>query len=317
MDSCPQGQFVPYLHVGSWSFIVGVQHVTGLKRYVQRRIRDIHTVAWWREHRLMIAPWVIIFLIVLVSVAIYFSNTAFRAEIDHAFVLVKTGDQALIRDYILGYGMWAPVVSVALLIAQAIIVGIPASIVMFANGVAFGTSGGAAINILGRIAGAAITFGIARMLGKGAVESLVGKITHATKFEEWMQRRGGLAVFATRAVPGMPSDMLSYVAGLTKVSWRTYIVATLLGFLPQSIIFAWFGSEATEWFWLIMMSGTILTGVLAVTTLIIQWIRRHTNRRMDAPEVTSTAYVVTEIRRNTRHHPVTQRSHIQASRYQR
>src|SRR5690606_40325262 len=65
----------------------------------------------------------------------------------------------------------------------------------------FGTSNGAVVNILGRMVGAAITFGIARMLGKGAVEMLVGKLTQTRKFERWMHRRGGWAVFATRAIP--------------------------------------------------------------------------------------------------------------------
>jgi len=242
-------------------------------------LRAIRTVHWWREHWLMVAPWVLILLAVMASAVAYFIHEPFRAEIDHALATVRSGDQDSIRDYILGYGAWAPAVSVVLLVAQAVIVGIPASLVMFANGVAFGTSSGAVVNILGRMAGAAITFGIARMLGKGAVEMLVGKLTHTRKFERWMRRRGGWAVFATRAVPGMPSDMLSYVAGCTNVSWRTYLIATLFGFLPQSIVFAWFGSEATEWFWLIMMSGTILTGVLAVTTLAVQWIRRASNRQ--------------------------------------
>ena len=232
----------------------------------------------------MLAPWAVILMVILASAATYLLHTGFRAEIDHALAVVKTGDQAQIRDYLLGYGSWAPVVSVLLMIAQALVVGIPASLVMFANGVAFGTSNGAVINIIGRMAGAAIAFGVARWLGKGAVEKLVGKVTHADRFEKWMQRRGGWAVFATRAIPGMPSDMLSYVAGFTNVSWRTYCIATLLGFLPQSIVFAWFGAEATGWFWVIMMSGSILTGVLAVTTLLVQWYRR-TIRRQPATAV--------------------------------
>ncbi len=253
--------------------------MTGLQRNLQQRLRAIRTVHWWRDHWLMIAPWVLILLAIAATIVTYQTHDSFRAEIDHALAIVKSGNQELIREYILGYGAWAPVVSVVLLVAQAVIVGIPASLVMFANGVAFGTSNGAVVNILGRMVGAAITFGIARMLGKGAVEMLVGKLTQTRKFERWMHRRGGWAVFATRAIPGMPSDMLSYVAGFTNVSWRTYLIATLFGFLPQSIVFAWFGSEATEWFWLIMMSGTILTCVLAVTTLAVQWIRRMTQRQ--------------------------------------
>lgn len=290
--------------------------MTGPKQYLHS-LRNLRTMSWWHEHRLMIAPWAGILLAVLASIATYYLNDAFRTEIDHAFAVVKTGDQAQIRDYIMGYGAWAPVASVVLLVAQAVIVGIPASFVMFANGVAFGTSNGAMVNIAGRILGAAITFGIARMLGKGAVERLVGKLTHASKFEEWMQRRGGWAVFATRVIPGMPSDMLSYVAGLTNVSWRTYLVATLFGFLPQSIVFAWFGAEATEWFWLIMMSGTILTCVLGAATIIVQWVRRRTNRRVAAPGAAGAAYVLPEIHRNGHQLPVTQAAQVHATEYQR
>ncbi len=263
--------------------ITGADILTGLQRILPQFFRDIRTVAWWRDHKVMVAPWVAILLVILAGVAVYFTHGGFRAEIDHAYGLVRSGDQELIRGYIMGYGPWAPAVSILLLIAQAVIVGIPASIVMFANGVAFGTSNGAVVNIIGRMAGGAIAFGIARMLGKGAVEKLVGRITHANTFETWMQRRGGLAVFATRAIPGMPSDMLSYVAGFTNVSWRTYLVATLFGFLPQSIVFAWFGAEATSWFWVVMMSGTILTGVLSVTVIIVQWIRRRMRRNAPTP----------------------------------
>jgi uncharacterized membrane protein YdjX (TVP38/TMEM64 family) len=284
--------------------------VTGLKRSLSHFFRDIRTAAWWHAHRFMILPWLGILVLILSTVAIYQVHDGFRAEIDHAVALVKSGDQEALRDYLLGYGAWAPVVSVIIMIAQAVIVGIPASIVMFANGVAFGTGDGAVINIIGRMAGAIISFGIARSLGKGAVENLVGKLTHTKKFETWMEQRGGLAVFATRVIPGMPSDMLSYVAGFTKVSWRTYFIATLLGFLPQSIVFAWFGAEATGWFWVVMMSGSILTGVLAVTAFIVQWVRRRKSRRVQPVASPVTGYTLPAISSNAARQPAPQRAHV-------
>lgn len=227
----------------------------------------------------MIAPWVVILVAALISTAVYLFHSGFQAEIDHAFTVVMTGDQELIREYLLEFGAWAPVVSIGLMVAQVIVVGIPATIVLFANGVAFGTSGGAAINIVGRMLGAIVAFGIARMLGKGAVEKLMGKISHTQKFEAWMERWGGWAVFATRAIPGMPSDILSYVAGFTKVSWKTYTVATFFGFLPQSIMYAWVGSQATEWFWAMMLIGTVVSSVLAASAIVYGWIRRTMRRR--------------------------------------
>lgn len=77
----------------------------------------------------------------------------------------------------------------------------------------------------------------------------------------------------------MPSDILSYVAGFSKVSWRTYLIATLLGFLPQSIVYAWFGSEATDWFWAVMLGGTIVSGIIAASVFMTQWIRRSIQRK--------------------------------------
>lgn len=248
--------------------------MTRLTHELKQRIREIQTIAWWRQHRLMLAPWALILLATAGAVALYLSHGTFQDEIDHALATVMTGDQAQIRDYLLGYGAWAPVVSILLMIGQVVVVGIPATIVLFANGVAFGIGGGAVINIIGRVAGAALAFGIARMLGKGAVEKLVGKITHTGTFEAWMARWGGWAIFATRAIPGMPSDLFSYAAGLTTVSWRTYLVATFFGFLPQSIVYAWVGSEATEWFWAMMLFGSAVSAVIAATGIVVQWIRR-------------------------------------------
>lgn len=253
--------------------------MTGPKHHLAQRIRDIGTAAWWRAHALMIAPWVAIIIAGAVAYAVYAANAGFQAEIDHAFSVVMTGDQMLIREYLVGFGAWAPVVSIGLMVAQVIVVGIPATIVLFANGVAFGISGGAAVNIAGRMLGAIVAFGIARMLGKGAVEKLTGKISHTQKFEAWMERWGGWAVFATRAIPGMPSDILSYVAGFTKVSWRTYTVATFFGFLPQSILYAWVGSEATGWFWAMMLIGTVVSSVLAASAMVYGWVRRSMRRR--------------------------------------
>ena len=95
-----------------------------------------------------------------------------------------------------------------------------------------------------------------------------------------MERWGGWAVFATRAIPGMPSDILSYVAGFTKVSWKTYTIATFFGFLPQSILYAWVGAEATEWFWAMMLLGTVVSAVVAVGAIVYGWIRRSARRRV-------------------------------------
>lgn len=237
---------------------------------------------WLRDHALMIAPWVVMILLAMIGGIVYLTADSVRESVDRALHILASGDQARIQAYLAGFGAWAPAVSILIMIAQVIIVGIPATIVLFSNGVAFGSLWGGVINIVGRVISAIVAFGIARMLGEGAVEKLVGRIGQRERFESWLQRYGGWAVFATRVVPGMPSDILSYVAGFTKtISWRTYLMGTFFGFLPQSFIYAWLGANATDSFVPVMLAGTAIAGVLAVGAAVIQRIRmRRAARRL-------------------------------------
>ena len=42
---------------------------------------------------------------------------------------------------------------------------------------------------------------------------------------------------------------------------------------------AWVGAEATEWFWAMMLMGTVVSAVIAAGAIIYGWIRRSTRRR--------------------------------------
>src|SRR5699024_8444385 len=136
----------------------------------------------------------------------------FRAEIREVFHVLTSGDQTRIRDYLRGYGAWGPIVSVFLMMLQVVFAPIPASVVQLANGVVFGRVWGTVLNFAGQMAGAIMAFYIAHALGKRTVERLVGKIS-GNAFENWVDRWGGRALFVVRAIPGMPSDFISYVSG--------------------------------------------------------------------------------------------------------
>src|SRR5699024_3633219 len=118
--------------------------------------------------------------------------------------------------------------------------------------------GGMVLNFVGQMAGAIMAFFIARALGKRAVEKLIGQIS-GNAFENWVDRWGGKALFVVRAIPGMPSDFVSYVAGLTNIRIRTYIFATAAGYVPQSLLYAWLGDSAMGWFWWIVLGGFALS----------------------------------------------------------
>src|SRR5690606_35790232 len=235
--------------------------------------RDMTRGAGWRVNWHRAVPWT-----VLIGGAIAFGiawavSDAFRAEVTEVAEVLTSGDQERIRDYLHGYGVYGPIASVLLMMAQVVFAPIPASVVQLANGVVYGTFWGGLLNLIGQMAGATMAFTIARSLGKGTVEKLAGKTQHEG-VEIWLQRWGGKALFVVRAIPGMPSDFVSYLAGLTKMPVRTYLTATFLGYIPQSVAYAWLGDDAMDYFWWIVFGGFGVSGVIA----LVSWALQRRNR---------------------------------------
>lgn len=84
-------------------------------------------------------------------------------------------DIDLARGYILGFGVWAPVVSFLLMLLQSVAAPLPAFIITFANAGIFGWVKGAILSWSGAMASAALCFYIARLLGRNVVEKLTSK----------------------------------------------------------------------------------------------------------------------------------------------
>lgn len=239
--------------------------------------RNLTRRAWWQVNWHRATPWAVLIGGGLLFGVLWLTSEAFRAEMVEVTEVMTSGDQEQIRAYLHGFGAWGPIASVALMMGQVVFAPIPASIVQLANGVVYGAFWGAILNLVGQIAGATLAFTIARMLGKGTVEKLAGKV-HQDGFEAWLQRWGGWALFIIRAIPGMPSDFMSYVAGLTKMPVKTYATATFLGYIPQSFIYAWLGDDAMGYFWWIVAGGFGLSALIALITWIIRWRGRDARR---------------------------------------
>ncbi len=147
-------------------------------------------------------------------VLLYAFSSGFRSEVHQALGLLGRGDIAGLRDYILSFGLWAPVASCFLMVLQALVAPVPSFLITFANGLAFGVFWGWMLSLFGHVLAAAVCFGISRSLGRVPVEVLVGK-TGLQSADRWFARWGIYAVFVGRLIPGVAFDVISYAAGLT------------------------------------------------------------------------------------------------------
>jgi uncharacterized membrane protein YdjX (TVP38/TMEM64 family) len=233
---------------------------------------DARTVRWLR---------LVLFLIVAALFGLlYLLSSGFRSETNQALGLLGRGDIGGLRDYILSYGFWAPVASLFLMVLQALVAPVPSFLITFANGLAFGVFWGWMLSLFGHVLAAAVCFWISRALGRVPVEVLVGR-TGLESADRWFARWGMYAVFVGRLVPGVAFDVISYAAGLTRMRFQNFLIATALGIFPQTFLYSYLGRQAPEYVALFLVtSGLVVAGVVAVAVVRYRRERRRPKRNL-------------------------------------
>jgi uncharacterized membrane protein YdjX (TVP38/TMEM64 family) len=142
-----------------------------------------------------------------------------------------------IKQYVNSFGVLGPLVYMVMFCV------IPAgSVIALAGGMAFGVYFGTLYTTLGAILGATSAFYISRLLGRDAVEKLTrGKIQ---SFEDGVEKKGFILILILRLIPIVPFNVISYGAGLTKIKFYDYMMATMVGIIPGVIVFTNLGDKA-------------------------------------------------------------------------
>lgn len=167
-----------------------------------------------------------------------------------------------IKAYILSFGLLAPLISFALMVFQAVLAPLPAFLITFANAALFGWVWGAALSWVSAMVGALLCFYIAKFLGRDVVEKLTSKMA-LESVDAFFERHGTYAILIARLLPFISFDVVSYGAGLTSMSLRSFLVATGVGQLPATLIYSYAGEMLTGG------AQTIVYGLLILFALSI------------------------------------------------
>lgn len=208
--------------------------------------------------------WIKKLLIVVAIIAAYFFIPGVKVNVNQAIFILQNVDVDLAREYILGFGIWAPIVSFLLMILQSIAAPLPAFIITFANAGLFGWVKGALLSWSSAMVGAALCFYISRFFGRAVTEKLTSKYA-LESIDEFFDCYGEYAVLISRLLPFISFDIVSYGAGLTSMSFWKFFIATGIGQLPATIVYSYIGGMLTG------TTRTVVTGLLllfAVSTLV-------------------------------------------------
>jgi len=226
---------------------------------------------------------VIAVLAVGLLIAAYVFLAAFREAIDAVIGILSLRDPQLaiqsFRDYLLGFGVWAPVVSSLLMVFQAVAAPLPAFVVTFTNGLLFGWVWGTLLSWSSAMLGAALCFWIARALGRPVVEKLVGGTKALEVSDLFFDRYGNHAILISRLLPFVSFDIISYGAGLTPVSFGKFLLATGIGQLPATVIYSYLGQNLTGsvqvLFWVFSITAAIFVLGWTVGPFVLKRVRAH------------------------------------------
>ncbi|MDV8108932.1 MULTISPECIES: TVP38/TMEM64 family protein [Paraclostridium] len=181
-----------------------------------------------------------------------------------------------LKQYILSFGIWAPIISFILMILQSVAAPLPAFLITFANAALFGWVKGALLSWTSAMAGAALCFYIARFLGRDTVEKLTSKFA-IDSVDEFFNKYGKHTILIARLLPFISFDLVSYAAGLTSMSFVSFFIATGIGQLPATIIYSYVGDMLTGGAKLMMM-GILTLSAISVLIYVLKKIYNDKNK---------------------------------------
>lgn len=210
--------------------------------------------------------------LLLAALAVYLIVPGLRGEVNAALMMAARADITPLRDWILAFGWWAPVICVALQVLTSVIAPLPSFVVTFVNALLFGFWWGALLTWTSALLAAAICFAVARSLGRPVVERLVPRRA-LDSTDRFFARHGVLAVVVARLIPFVNPDVLSYAAGLTGMRWRLFMASIAVASLPSTALYSWLGSRGvTQVGWL--LAPLVGLGLLTLGAALVSGSRR-------------------------------------------
>jgi pyruvate/2-oxoglutarate dehydrogenase complex dihydrolipoamide dehydrogenase (E3) component/uncharacterized membrane protein YdjX (TVP38/TMEM64 family) len=139
-------------------------------------------------------------------------------------------------------GLWV----FGLVYVLATVLFLPGSILTLGAGFAYGVGLGTAVVWIGANVGAALAFGLGRTLARQWVAARVETNPRFAAIDRAVGRDGLKIVLLTRLSPVFPFNLLNYAFGLTTVSLRDYVLGSLVGMLPGTVMYVYLGSLITS-----------------------------------------------------------------------
>jgi len=200
--------------------------------------------------------------------------SVFAAGLVWAFINRGAIDISRIEETIQSFGIWAPVIFVAMF-AAATVLFLPGTVFALAGGALFGPVWGTLFNLTGATFGAVLAFLATRLVLSDWVRQRTGP--KLQKLISGVEAEGWRFVAFVRLVPLFPFNLVNYAFGLTKISLPAYGATTFVCMLPGALAYTYLGyagKEAAMGSEGLIQKGLLALALLAVAAFLPRLIKR-------------------------------------------
>ena len=189
----------------------------------------------------------------------------------YRFVVRLYLDRIFLKQTLRQWGIFAPVIFIALQAMQVIIAPIPGEVTGILGGYLFGESVGLVYSTIGLTLGSVAAFGVGRWLGAHYVRTLVSRETW-DKMGFIVEAEGAILCFMIYLIPGLPKDMVCYLFGMSPMPLWVFTLVSTLGRIPGTWILSAQGAHTAAGNYLQVI---ILTAIVVAVALPLYYFRNR------------------------------------------
>lgn len=117
-------------------------------------------------------------------------------------------------------------------IIQIVICFIPGQWLQFAAGYMYGFWFAYLLSFIGAAIGTIITYYLAKLLGSDMLHLIFGEENIKQNLRRLNSKKAVVLVFLIYLIPGIPKDFCSYVAGISEMKFKLFLIISLIGRSP-------------------------------------------------------------------------------------
>ena len=192
-----------------------------------------------------------------------------------AFLYFRYGSEIFSADaaermiaYLKANESTAALLIIAIQALQVVVCILPGQPIQFAASYMFGVLGGLLLSLARAVIGVIISFFTAKVLGRDAVHMIFGE-ERVSNYQRKLNSGKGLTIaFLIYLIPGIPKDLVSYVAGISEMRFLPFLLVSTIGRIPGmagSLLFGYFFRENN---YVGIAAVCIVMGLMLLTVLI-------------------------------------------------